>query len=994
MQMMRILTVLMVLGAMGEGFGWSEAARTTGSSPNPNAIGGKPLETMQARWIWRAPADPAAYNEIVVARKRVRLSDPSKGRMRITADSYYRLFINDQWVNDGPSRSWPEHFQFDELDVSGYLRSGENEIRVIARYFGVGDFHRVPRHPGLLAQLDVYRSDGKRETIITDRTWEVAKAEAWLANTPKVSIQMEPAEWYDARLENRLRFARAQELFSVDAGPWKGLHPRDVALLTRQPVALKSFRGARIVQAEGLNFCLPAARLVNPGLIEANHTVSCACGMATVLENSQSCELSLQSEGMRFAIDGVESKDGRFSLRPGQHLVLAFVREVCGHDKEKALRFMKPSGFRLFNLLENRHENPWCFVRFPEYAFATNDLRWIGFRDEDTRVTEKIRAYGKEVESLLQGVRTPADFRKQLGRRAEVMPSREMFVQDSAWQFYQRQEVGDGLAYVRNPAALMHNTPDMTEVNPCPDGDVELLYDLGEQNCGYFAFDLLADAGVVVDLYAVEYIAPDGRIQHSGGNRNGLRYISRSGVNRYLSLKRRSGRYWFMTLRNMRSPVSIRNLQLVESTYPVDAIGQFSCSDARLDKIWEISSRTLKLCMEDTFTDCPLYEQTHWVGDARNESLFAYGVFGATDLGRRCIRISAQSLERYPLVGCQTPSCWDCLLPAWSFLWGISTWDYYWHTGDREFLREIFPSVIRNLKGAEGYVTKDGLFSGPFWNMFDWTPIDQGQKTVLHNTLFMIGAIRAARQAAGVIGESQYNNWLDQLQERLTQGVNRLWDPVRGAYPDAIRDDGSISPSTSQHTSFLAVLYDVIRPDQLDAAKRNLLEPPEKMVRIGSPFAVLYLYETLEKLGLQDEIVKQVYENYLPMLEAGATTVWESFPTGTTGSGGFPTRSHCHAWSSAPVLFLNRIILGILPAAPAAEEVVISPRLSGLSWARGTTATVKGPIRVSWVLRDQAVRIECQAPPSIRIRFESNPSLKNKTVLFNGRKDSTSEAGE
>ncbi|HRZ99730.1 MAG TPA: hypothetical protein P5055_03240, partial [Candidatus Paceibacterota bacterium] len=63
------------------------------------------METMQARWIWRAPADPAAYNEIVVARKRVRLSDPSKGRMRITADSYYRLFINDQWVNDGPSRS-------------------------------------------------------------------------------------------------------------------------------------------------------------------------------------------------------------------------------------------------------------------------------------------------------------------------------------------------------------------------------------------------------------------------------------------------------------------------------------------------------------------------------------------------------------------------------------------------------------------------------------------------------------------------------------------------------------------------------------------------------------------------------------------------------------------------------------------------------------------------------------------------------------------------
>ena len=153
-------------------------------------------------------------------------------------------------------------------------------------------------------------------------------------------------------------------------------------------------------------------------------------------------------------------------------------------------------------------------------------------------------------------------------------------------------------------------------------------------------------------------------------------------------------------------------MQLIESTYPVSAVGRFACSDPRLDKIWEISTRTLKLCMEDTYTDCPLYEQTHWVGDARNESLFGYSVFGATDVPARCIRLTAQSLERYPIAGCQTPSCWDCILPAWSFLWGISTWDYYWATGDKEFLRQVWPAVIRNLEGAEKYVDKDGLFSG------------------------------------------------------------------------------------------------------------------------------------------------------------------------------------------------------------------------------------------------------------------------------------------
>ena len=134
------------------------------------------------------------------------------------------------------------------------------------------------------------------------------------------------------------------------------------------------------------------------------------------------------------------------------------------------------------------------------------------------------------------------------------------------------------------------------------------------------------------------------------------------------------------------------------------------------------------------------------MGDARNESLFGYSVFGATDLAARCIRITGQSLERYPIAGCQTPSCWDVLLPAWSFLWGISAWDYYWSTGDKEFLREIWPAVIRNLRGAEKLCQQGGLFSGPFWNMFDWAGIDQSHQTVLHNSMFMVGAIDAALQ--------------------------------------------------------------------------------------------------------------------------------------------------------------------------------------------------------------------------------------------------------
>jgi hypothetical protein len=940
---------------------------------------------LSAKWIWQAGQDVRAYNQTVIARKEFRLARPERGVLWITADSFYRLSLNGQWVNDGPCRCWPEHYQYDEIDVSSYLRDGANEMSIVARYFGVGDFHRVPQQAGLLAQLDATLADGSTQTIGTDSTWEVAAARGWLRNTPKVSIQMEPAELYDARLAEPLEFAKAVELFAADRGPWRDLNPRDVALLTRQPVAPKSFRGATVVQADGWDFCLPAARLVHPGLIEANHHVSCACGIATVLDAAAGCTVTLQNENMLVAIDGRQAKDGRFALPAGRHLVLAFVRNIFGHDKEKSLRFVARRDFQLVNPLDPQHANPWCLIRFPQHVIATNDLLWTPFTVEDPKLAAAIKGYDAARQELLKTVKTPDDLRARLGPRLEQLPRDKMFVEDSHWQFRDRQVVAQATAKVDSPAALMHESPSVTTVHPCAQGDVELLYDLGEQVVGYYAFDLIADAGVAVDIFGLEYISPEGRLQHSGGNRNGMRYITRQGVNQFTSLKRRSGRYVFLTLRNQKTPVRIRNFRVIESTYPLNYVGRFSCSDTRLDRIWEISTRTLKLCMEDTFTDCPLYEQTHWVGDARNESLLAYPVFGSTDIARRCIRITAQSLERYPIAGCQTPSSWDVLIPAWSFLWGLSVWDYYWYTGDRETLREFWPAVIRNLRGAERYVNQQDLFSAPFWNFFDWTGIDQNRKTVLHNSLFMVGAIDAALKIGDAVDDHSRDEWLRGLRARLAGGINRWWDEKKQAYPDAVRDDGTASPSCCQHTTFLAVLFDVLGSQRRQAAERNLLQPPEGMVRVGSPFAALYLYDALEKLGLEDEIVRELYRNYLPMLEADATTVWESFPSGTTGPGGFPTRSHCHAWSSAPNYFLPRIVLGIKPTTVAAESVQISPRLSGLAWAKGTVATVRGAISVAWQLRGDTVTVTCSAPDGVRVVFARNSSLAGKRVTFNGQ---------
>ena len=941
----------------------------------------------QAKWIW-AHRSNEAYNQTIVAKRSFSLTEIKQAKISIFADSFYRLFINGQWVCDGPGRCWPNHAQYDKIDISCYLKKGYNEIFCIARHYGIGDFHGVYQRPGLLVQVDVQQSGRTRKTIVSNRRWLTAVADAWVNRTPKVSIQMEPAELYDARLERTLSFRPAVEIAAAADGPWKGFKPRDVALLNRKPFAFKRFVAANTVACQQEVFCVPAVRLCHSGVVNSNCSVSAACAMAAELTLKKKSVVRFDVLGWRVSVNGKCAKNNEFALNAGRHFIFAAApRAATMHIQDKTLAINSDVPYRLSNPLDAAYDNPWAFVKFDAYQFNEMDMYWPSLPVANPRISNLESAYAAYIEDLFKKLKDKAAFLSHLGKDAVKLPRKKMFVEDTVWAFQHRRTL-PAAAVITQPSACLSDDPQTTTIHPASGADVELVYDLGEQNLGYWQIDLTAEPGVIVDMFAVEHIFDDGRPQHTLLNRNGFRYITKAGRNTFTSLKIRSGRYVFLTFRNMTAPVHLHRIGMLESTYPVENKAFFQCSDANLERIWDISERTVKLCMTDTYLDCPLYEQTLWVGDARNESLFGYLLFGAEDIAARCIRLAAESLERYPMVGCQVPSSWDCLLPAWSFLWGLSVWEYYWQTGDKKFLKTYWPAITKNLNGAFAHLNEQGLFSGPYWNMFDWTPIDQNQKTVLHNSMLMVGAIDAGIRCAEVLGHRQQAAAWKRARRRLAADINRLWDDRKKAYPDSILEDGSISPSISQHTSFLALLYDAAKPDIEPHLRRNILHPSDKMVRVGSPFAVFYLYQSLEKLGMYDAIFDSIRDNYLPMLRAGATTVWECFPhnnlTEDITDGG-PTRSHCHAWSAAPVYFITRLTLGIQQTAAGGRSYTISPWVNGLEWAKGTVMTTNGPLCVHWRREGKTLYIDYKAPNDAALKFAKNASHQKLRIVVNGK---------
>lgn len=929
---------------------------------------------LSAKWIWHKDSDANPYNETIIARRvfevRKNVLDAS---VRITADSFYRLFINDRWICDGPCRAWPEHYRFDTIDVASYLCKGKNKIEIVARYYGTGTFHTIPQRPGLLAQLDVRFDDRTRVILATDETWQTSIAEPWIKNTPKISIQMEPFEYYDARLETNINFTDAAVVCQACGGPWKQLKQRDVKLLNRESVSFKKIKSVNLISPFEYDiFCIPTIRLIYPDLIEANANITDPCGIAALLQIERDIEISVIEDDFKCAIDGRRSTTGNYRLAAGTHLVAAFVNTIIGNKKEKRIMIKGLSSAKLFNLLDRQYGNPWSFVVFDQFAVAENDFVFRDFFQNTPRINNLLKEYEQLTTDLLAMTADVELFRKNIIRQTRNIPSETLFVSDFSPLFELRQIKNENPDCLENPEAMLQNNMQSATLSPTNDDSLEICLDLGRQSVGYYTVDLTADEGVIVDINGIEYIRPDDIVQHTIKNRNGLRYITKKGRNQFTSLKRRSGRYIFLTFRNVTKNIQIHHVGHIESTYPTEPVPHFVCNDERLNRIWMISAHTLKLCMEDVYTDCPLYEQTLWIGDARNESLYGYYTFGAVDIAEKCIRLGAESLNRFPIVGSQVPSSWTCLLPVWSFLWTISVFEYYWFTGNKDFLREMFPYIIKNLSGARKYIDRRGLFTATFWNFFDWVKTETCQQTMLFNSMFFVGAVNAAINSAAVLDKTDEIKHLYKLRAKIKRSINTFWLQDRRSYPDAVQADGLPGTIISQHTSFLAILYDIIKPDYAKYAIQNLLNPPPDMVKVGSPFAMMFLYEALEKMKMQDTIIDSIREKYSPMIDSGASTVWESFADSSISQDLFPTRSHCHGWSCLPLYFLPRIVLGIRQTSPGGNSFCIEPATCGLQQAAGTIQTAKGALTVQWYIEKDIVYVNVQKPKDVEINVTKN----------------------
>lgn len=133
-----------------------------------------------SNWIWSPDwsAEDKDCPRIMLFRKTVCLAEePYEGRMKISADTRYKLYMNGQLVEVGPSRGDHQVWFYDTIDILPYLKKGKNILGVsVLRYpeDPISGNHGMFRTsvPGLYVTGKIEDMIGNEYEISADASWK------------------------------------------------------------------------------------------------------------------------------------------------------------------------------------------------------------------------------------------------------------------------------------------------------------------------------------------------------------------------------------------------------------------------------------------------------------------------------------------------------------------------------------------------------------------------------------------------------------------------------------------------------------------------------------------------------------------------------------------------------------------------------------------------------------------------------------------------------
>ncbi len=484
-----------------------------------------------------------------------------------------------------------------------------------------------------------------------------------------------------------------------------------------------------------------------------------------------------------------------------------------------------------------------------------------------------------------------------------------------------------------------------------------------------------------------------------GGNLN-LRYTDRIDGKDYEPLSQVTGfsltkgqqtitdssrlfRYLTITFTNHPAATKLKDVQL-KDVRQGSRLGYFHSSDAELNAIWRMSTRSIELSTAQTYIDSPHRDNATWLGDAREVAWADQLLTGdRTVVDATLAAFSKRIRPDGAMIAV------DHLSPDnhedWVFLDYLSQFalmvnDHYEHFHDRAVLDQYKDLLYQQLDYLKQRTNATGLLvvDDTLAPANDWSSTKRSGVVTYHQVRYWEG-LRVGAQLARNVGDADQASEYEQRADVVkSETLRQLTDPTTGLLLDFLPQSGVEAPHIPLDANTLALLADWYEPAAAQANLKqlqNLLGTLYGWKAVDRPYSHIdgrfdispmmnaKVVQTLLEYGQYDtDLTEQALALskalWGTMRTAGATSVWEFL----SPSDGSIAGSVSHGWSGLLARILPEQLVGLYIDQARPNHYRLTPKLSVVDDFQVAIPTQRGTLAFSSRKAGRSYELELAVP--------------------------------
>ena len=486
-------------------------------------------------------------------------------------------------------------------------------------------------------------------------------------------------------------------------------------------------------------------------------------------------------------------------------------------------------------------------------------------------------------------------------------------------------------------------------IKPSSDDTIEVLPG-SEQTVNVF-FDKIYAAHVLLDIECKGTCDIEVKCYERNVSRHSCESVTVTGTDRFESMQIHSIGAYELKISNNSAEKAIIKPYAAAVCYPVEEEGYFKCSDADMNRVFEVSKWTTRICRQMMHLDSPTHQEPlACTGDYYIESLITAFCFGDMRLAE---------LDTFRTAEILRGNNGKMFHTTYSLIWVQMLYEVYMFTGNKELLEKCADALHILAERFNGYIGQTGLVENPPDYMFvDWVVADgyslhHPPKALGQTCLnaFYYGALVTASKICKILDDSARCGIYSERAASLKNAFNRnLFDAEKNIYFDGLNTPYETSqwlPANStkryysKHSNTLAVLYGLCDEKRAKGIMHRVMTDTELID--AQPYFMHFILCALAKTGLFEEYGFRELDKWKASVKDFGKGLQEGWLAPEEGY----SFDYSHAWGGTPAYQLPKQLLGFEMLEAGYKKIRVRPRLGPYDYAYISVPTPLGYIMCS-----------------------------------------------